>query len=382
MNRSTIKRRSSSGRLAIALGTALGLLLTACGAGGPSTETVSTGRLQTVDISQPAHGPNGEPPTPAGEVTLSNADVAKLKQGDYTAALLWAGSGDWYNAVSDGALARFKQLGIDVVAKSSADFDPARQANDVESAMAEKPDIIFTLPVDPVSAARAFKPAVEAGTVLVFADNGIDGYKAGKEYESIVTSSHYEMGEAAAKLMSQAMGGEGEIGIIYHDADFYVTNQRDDAFYTAIKRNYPDVDVAAANGFVEEGGTGDIASTMLTQNPDLDGIYVAWDVAAEPVIDALRSAGNEDTKVVTYDLGATNDVDMAQGGNMYGTVVDLPFDIGFTMATIAGRALLGKKSPPYITVGLMKITQDNLVEGWQKSLHREPPAEVKEALGQ
>jgi ribose transport system substrate-binding protein len=371
------------GALGVVLAMFLALGATACGSNGTSAGgKLDTGRLHTVDISHPAHGPNGEPPTSAKDVTLKGGDVAKLEQGDYTAALLWAGSGDWYNAVSDGAMARFKQLGVDVVARSSAEFDPAQQANDVESAMAKEPDIILTLPVDPVSGERAFRPAVNAGTVIVFADNGINGYKSGKQYESIVTSSHYEMGEAAANLMNNALGGKGKIGIIYHDADFYVTNQRDDAFYTSIKKKYPDIDVVAAKGFVEENGTGDIASAMLTQHPDLDAIYVAWDVAAEPVIDALRAAGNQDTKVVTYDLGATNDVDMAQGGNMFGTVVDLPYQIGYTMATIAGRALLNEQSPPYVTVGLMKITKDNLVEGWHQSLHRDPPKEVMQALGQ
>jgi len=368
-------------RLAAAL-VAVGLVVGACSSGGSSGGQVNLGRLHVVDISQPAHGPNGEPPTSADDVTLSAPDIEKVKQGHYTAAFLWAGSGDWYNAVSAGALDRFKQLGIDVVAQTSAEFDAAKQANDVETAMAKNPDIILTLPVDPVSGARAFRPAVDAGTVIVFADNGINGYKAGQEYESIVTSSHYEMGEAAAELMNKALGGHGQIGIIYHDADFYVTNQRDDSFYTSIKQKYTGIQVVAANGFATESGTGDIASTMLTQHPDLDGIYVAWDVAAEPVMDALRAAGNTHTKVVTFDLGATNDVDMAQGGNFYGTVADLPYQIGSTMATIAGRALLGEQNPPYVTVGLVEVTRDNLVQGWHESLHRAPPDEVLQALGQ
>lgn len=363
----------------------VGLLVSACGSGNSSSSskesTHDVGRLQVIDLSHPAHGPNGEPPTSASDVTLSSADVAKLKQGHHTAAMLWAGSGDWYNAVSSGANARFNELGINVVAKASAEFDPGTQANDVESAMAKKPDIILTLPVDPVAGAAAFRPAVKRHSVIVFADNGINGYKAGREYQSIVTSSHYEMGEAAADLMAKAIGGKGKIGIIEYDTDFYVTNQRDDAFYTTIKKKYPNIQVVAVKGFTKENATGPLASAMLTQHSDLDGIYVSWDVAAEPVMDAIRSAGNTHVKVVTFDLGATDDVNMAQGGQFFGTVADLPYQIGYAMATDAGRALLGKKNPPYVTVGLVKVTKDNLVQGWHQSLHRNPPSQVMQALG-
>ncbi len=388
-------RRIALPSVSLAVLVAVGLLAAACGGSSSNSsstaKTVSSsaasgstsdvGRLQVVDLSGPAHGPNGEAPTSADQVKLTSAEVTKLKQANHTAALLWAGSGDWYNAVSAGAKARFDELGIKVTAETSAEFDPGKQANDVESAMAKRPDVILTLPVDPVAGASAFRPAVKKKTVIVFADNGINGYTAGKDYESIVTSSHYEMGEAAAQMMGDAIGGKGKIGVVEFDADYYVTNQRDDAFYTTIKNDYPDIQIVSVKGFTKENATGTLASAMLTQHPDLDGIFVSWDVAAEPVLDAIRSAGNDHVKVVTFDLGATNDVDMAQGGNFYGTVADLPYDIGYAMATAAGRALLGKSNPPYMTVGLVKVTKDNLVNAWKESLHRDPPAAVKKALG-
>ena len=60
------------------------------------------GRRQAEDRRSLESGtrPERQAPTSADKVTLTKAEVAKLKQGSYTAALLWAGSGDWYNAVS------------------------------------------------------------------------------------------------------------------------------------------------------------------------------------------------------------------------------------------------------------------------------------------
>ena len=93
----------------------------------------------------------------------------------------------------------------------------------------------------------------------------------------------------------------------------------------------------AEQGFAEEGRTQEIAAAMITQNPDLDGIYVAWSSAAQGVIAALREAGKSDVKVVAYDLDATNDLDMAQCGNMAAVALDWPYLEGKTMALL-GRA--------------------------------------------
>lgn len=334
-----------------------------------------------LDCSAPELGPNGEPATPVSEIeSLSSSEVEELRAGAYSAALLWAGAGEWYNALGAGAEDVFDDLGVDVVATADAQFDPAKQASDVESAMARNPDIILTLIVDPVSGAEAFRPAVDANTVLVLADNGAEGYEAGDEYVSIVTGDHYGMGRAAAELMSDAIDGDGPVGMIFHDADFFVTNNRDNCFRATIEQEMPDITIVDAKGFTEEPATFEVASAMISQHPEIEGIYVAWDVAAEGVVEALRAAGREDVWVVTHDLGVNNAVAMAQGEIVYGTVADLPYQIGSTMATLAGYELLGKDAPPFVAGELIKVTKDELPDAWQQSLNKDLPSEVAEAL--
>jgi ribose transport system substrate-binding protein len=383
----------------------LALLLSACasGASTPAAQTEapastapatqSAPAAQGVDLAklgidcskysaQYSKGPNGEDTTPANQVTLTDDEIAKIKAGGHKAALLWAGAGEWYNGLTDGAKAEFEKLGIEIVATSDAQFDPAKQATDVETALALNPDIILTLVVDPVSGARAFQPAVDKGVVLVFADNGADGYVAGQQYVGIVTGNHFGMGRGSADLMAEALGGKGDIGFIYHDADYFVTNNRDRSFACWTQEKYPDIKVVAAGGFTEEPKTEEVASAMLVQHPEIKGIYVAWDVAAEGVIAALRAAGRSDVKVVTEDLGANNDLDMAMGGNMYGKTIDLPYDIGATMAKMAAYKLLGKSAPPFVVVDLMKVKKDNLAEAWKRALNLTPPEDIMKALGQ
>lgn len=363
---------------------AAGLVFTGCApaAPAPAAEPAPTAEPTAAAVSYEgfAKGPNGEEATAAKDVVLTEEEYAKLKAGNYKASMLWAGAGEWYNAMTEGAKAEFEKMGVEVVSTSDAQFDPAKQSTDIETTMALKPNIILSLPVDPVSAERAFKPAVDAGVTLVFADNGVDNYKAGKEYTGICTGDHYGMGRAAADLMAKAIGGKGNIGFIYHDADFFVTNNRDNAFKNTIQTKYPDIKIVFESGFSEESATGEVASAMLTQNPELDGVYVAWDIAAEPVVAELRAQGKTDTKVVTFDLGGNNDLDMAQNGNVYGKVADKPYQIGQTMAKMAAYKLLGKEAPAFVLSDIVVMTRENMVDAWKDSLNKEPAQTVMDAL--
>jgi ribose transport system substrate-binding protein len=330
--------------------------------------------------SELASGPNGETPTPANTVVLSNETKADVRKKGFKAALVWAGSGEWYNAMTDGATAVFNELGIKIVMISDADFDPAKQATDIETALAANPDIILTLPVDPVSGTKAYQPAVDKGVTIVFADNGVDNYTAGKQYVSVVTGDQYGMGRAAADAMAEAIGGKGKIGMVWFDVDYFVTNNRDNEFERIINTRYPDIEIVSKLGFVEENATEEPASTMILQNPDLKGIYCSWDVAAEGVMAAVRANNREDIKIVSHDLGATNCLNMANNGSYYAAICDLPYDIGATMAMIAVKNLIGEKTDPYYVVGLIKVTKDNLMKAWKRSLNKEIPANIADAL--
>ena len=334
-----------------------------------------------VDLDATTVGPNGEASTPVESIpALTDEEKATIAGGGHTAALLWAGAGTWYNALTAGAKDAFGELGIEVVTEAEADFDPARQATDIETALARKPDIILTLPVDPVAGATAFRPAVDGGAKLVFVDNGVDGYTAGTDYVSIVTGDHFAMGKAAAQLMADALGDSGKIGYIYHDAVFYVTNNRDRYFKAAIEQQHPGIEIVAEQGFTDEASTQEIAAAMLTQHPDLTGIYVAWSSAAQGVIAALREAGRPDVKVVAYDLDATNDLDMARCGNMYGVALDRPYLEGRTMALLGAHAILGNEAPAFVTVPVETETRDSIAAVWQDNVNAAPPQEILDAL--
>ncbi|WP_017726471.1 substrate-binding domain-containing protein [Halalkalibacterium ligniniphilum] len=325
-------------------------------------------------------GPQGEVAESAHDLVLTEEEIEEIRKGEYTAAIAmhYAGN-DWSRAQVNGLEATFAKMGIDVIAVTDGQFSVEKQMSDIETIMARQPDILVSIPVDPVSSASAYRQAAEAGTKLVFMDNVPDGFTPGEDYVSVVSADNYGNGVAAAHEMAEALGGEGKIGVIYHDADFFVTAQRVEAFETTIKEEYPNIEIVDRSGIANPEDGEQVAAAMLTRNADLDGMFVVWDVPAEGALSAARSAGRDDLVVTTIDLGSGVALDMARGGNIKGVGAQLPYDQGVAEAILAGYALLGKEAPPYIAVPALSVTQDNVVESWELVYSEPAPEEIQNA---
>jgi ribose transport system substrate-binding protein len=365
--------RGKTWRLAVAATLAGSVVLTACGGGSDATAKSHT---PAKEPSLAFTGPNGEKPQTLDQLTLTDDEIAKVKAGHYKAAFVWHESSALVSATEKGAREEFKKLGVEVVASTEAGFDAARQADNVQSVLALHPDIIVTIAVDPTSAAAAFKPAVDQGVKLAVMTTPPAGYKSGKEIVSIVTGELTQYGKDNAQMLGKAIGGKGEVGYLYHDADFWFTNQRDQAFKDWTAHLYPDIDIVAEEGFTDPARTEDIANAMITKHPEIKGIYVAWATAAEGVLAALRQAGRTDVKVVTNDLEADLASDMMRNGNIVGIVGNSSVKTGYGLAVVGAYGVLGKKAPEMVANPPVAVTKKNIGDGWKSDYGTEPPSGV------
>jgi len=325
-------------------------------------------------------GPNGERPEPAASLTITQEEAQMIRNGHYRAAFVWHEMSEYTRAVNAGAEDEFKRLGIEIVARTDAGFDAARQKADVETVLAANPSLIISLPVDPPSAASVYDAAIKAGVKLVFIDNSPAGYLQGRDYVTIVSDDLFQMGSKAAQALGQALNNKGRVGFIFHDADFYVTNQRDQAFKKTLEQDYPQMKIVAESGMADPARSDEIAAAMIVQNPDLDGIYVTWAEPALSVLSALRQTGNNHTRIVTLDLNEPAALDMVEGGNVAALIGGEAYSIGVSAARAASLSLLGKTVPAFLVVDSQIVTAQTIEEGWKKSLNEELPASILDAL--
>jgi ribose transport system substrate-binding protein len=365
--------------LAAFLALLVAVVLSACGGGGSSNSASNSSPSNTLVTK--TEGPNGEKPTAVSSLSLTSAQEAKLKEGGYKVALVWAANAPFTEAVQAGVEEELGNLGVEVSSVSHAEFNPAKEASDLKAALAKSPDMVISEPVEPATAATMYDEVRKAGAELVFLSTVPEGYKPGKQYVGIVTDDLYNMGAEAAEALAESLNEEGEVGMITYNIPYYVTNQRDAAFASTIKKKYPKMKIAVEAGFTNPAKVQEVAQGMIAQHPNLAGIYVSWSEPAEQVLAALRAANDSTTKVVTLDLDDTVVTDMVKEGQVVAIVVDKAFEIGTGLAKLAAYSLVGKPAPAFSVVGSLTVTPENVEQAYEESLHKSAPSTVTEALG-
>lgn len=376
----------------IGVSVALMLSLAACSVNGGSTATATDSTVSAAvdkalsDLNGKvlSLGPNGETPSGFETTEVSDADLATIQAGKFTAAIVMHYSGnDWATAQVEGLKKEFARLGVKVVAVTDADFKPEKQVSDIETVMALKPDIIVSIPTDPVATAAAYKKASAAGIKLVFMDNVPKGMVGGKDYVSVVSADNKGNGVVSAHLMAKALNGKGNIALIFHDADFFVTKQRYEGFKETIA-TYPGIKIVEEKGIGGPDFAGDAqaaATALLTKHPDLDGIWGVWDVPAEGIMAAARESGRLDLKIATQDLGTNVAIQLAKNELIVGLGAQRPYDQGVAEARLGALAKIGKTDLPiFVALGALPVSHDNVLEAWKTVYSVDAPASVSNAF--
>ncbi|BCW09510.1 sugar ABC transporter substrate-binding protein [Arthrobacter sp. StoSoilB3] len=375
----------------VALAAVLSLSVASCSSSAASTSNapdagVSEKAQQALDKIKGqvlSKGPNGESPSPASVSDLTPEEIEKIKALNAKAAIVMHyGGNDWATAQVNGLKSEFEKLGIKVIATTDANFKPDKQVSDIETVMTQDPDVIVSIPTDPVATASAYKKAAAAGTKLVFMDNVPQGLTPGTDYVSVVSADNYGNGVVSAHQMAKALGGKGKIGLVFHQADFFVTKQRHEGFKETIAKEYPDIQIVEEKGIAGPDFAGDAqaaANAMISKYPDLAGIWAVWDVPAEGVMAAARAAGRQDLKIATEDLGKNVAIALAKDELVVGLGAQVPFDQGVTEARLAAGALLGKQAPPYVALSALPVDHSNVLEAWKQVYHEDAPKDIQDS---
>lgn len=388
-SRREVLKAGAAGLLVVPALGVTGSILAACG-GSSGTTGPSVGRgpdpkaaLQTLASKVLSTGPNGEPPTAASDLKLTDDNLQKIKGMHSTAAIVMHyGGNDWATAQVAGLKFQFAAMGIEVVAVTDAGFKPEKQVSDIETVLAKRPSIIVSIPTDPTATADAYKKAAAQGVKLVFMDNVPKGMQPGVNYVSIVSADNYGNGVASGYIMADKVNKTGKLGLVFHAADFFVTKQRYDGFKKTITENYPDIQIVEEQGIAGPDFSSDaqkVASAMLTKHADLKAIWAVWDVPAEGVLAAARSASRTDLIITTEDLGKNVAIDIAKKGMVKGLGAQRPFDQGVNEAILAGYGLLGLKAPAYVALNALPVTRENVLDAWKLVYHQDPPADLASA---
>lgn len=325
---------------------------------------------------QPVPGfPDGPPAVSPDVLKFSDEDLAKLKAGKFTAGLVMhTMDAGWPQLQVAGITNTLKDFGIEIVGTTDAKFQPGQQISDLEQMIARKPDVIFSIPIDPKSESEAYKKAAAAGIKLVFMDNVPVDMAPGKDYVTVVASDNEKNAYFAAQELVGAIGGKGEVGVITLVYDYYYSVAARKVGALKAFAEHPDIKVADVGTFTAPEKAYEVATAMLTAHPDMKGIFVAWDTPAQQVVAAAKTLGR-DIVITTNDIAADSALNVARG-EFLAVGAQRPYDQGVAEAKAAALALLGHDVPPYISVPTLRVKKLDLLSALKQVTKEDAPASV------
>jgi ABC-type sugar transport system substrate-binding protein len=233
------------------------------------------------------------------------------------------------------------QLGWKLIATDAGE-DTAKQLADVDSIIAQKPDIFIFPPRESKALAPAVLKIKQAGIPVILIDRDVDHSvaKPGEDYVTFIGSDFVQQGMLAAQWLDKATGGNAMIveleGTTGADPAI-LRKQGFDEYIAGTFKGTPTADGPRSGMQIIASQTGDfvrdtgqkVMETLITAHPELTAVYAHNDEMAIGAIAALKAAGagkvpGTDVTLVSID-GENAALDAIVAGELGASVESSPF---------------------------------------------------------
>ncbi|MCL4514714.1 MAG: substrate-binding domain-containing protein [Firmicutes bacterium] len=238
----------------------------------------------------------------------------------------------------------------------AGEFDPAKQAAQIEDFIAKKVDAIILAPCDSKAVGSSVAEANKAGIPVFTVD--IANLSSQGKVVSHIASDNVEGGRQAGELMVKALKGEGKIVVINHPGITSVLDRV--AGFREVIASYPKMKIIAD---VPAWGQRDkamaVMEDMLLKVPDVDGVFGINDDSALGAVAAIEAAGKIG-KIFVVGYDATPEAKQAiKDGKIYGDAIQYPTRIGVLAIQTINDHFAGKKVPAVVPVEVGAWTRDS-----------------------
>ena len=282
-----------------------------------------------------------------------------LAEGVSIGAILKNQANEFWLMLGDGMTSEAEKLGatIDIQA-TRTETDTASQLSIAETMIQNEYSALVLSPLTNDCLDSAVATALEAGIPVV---NANCEYIANAD--AFVGGLQIEIGYKAADYIAEKIGGAGKVAILEGVAGTFTSIQRVNGFVNRITENYPDIEIVASVPADYETEKGlNVATDILTANPDINAIYCCNDNMALGAVEALR-AQNLLGKIIVLGVDGTGDAYTSiAAGEMTATVDQFPAINGAAAVEVAIRLLAGQDLPRVISTPIEVVDAENMAE--------------------
>ncbi len=236
------------------------------------------------------------------------------------------------------------------------EIDASRQIEIVDSMINRHVAGIVLAPVDKQGLVAVVERAAKEGIPVAIFDSAIDT----ENYVSYVATDNTEAGRMAARRMGEILGGKGKVGIIGFMPGSASTMEREHGFQEEIAKSYPGIRIVGLQFAMSDRAKAMAATeNMLAAHPDLAGVFADNESSSAGAVQALKSRGAKQVKLVAFDASDQLIADM-RAGAIDSIVVQNPFRMGYESARAIGMKLSGQTPPRKLDSGAALIRAEDL----------------------
>ena len=314
------------------------LALTGCAQSSGPAETAPSSSAAAASAPLPA-------PFDADPVT-----VALVRQ---------SGAGDYFESWGAGAKAQAGVANIDLTV-TDARNDNAKQASDLEQAIASKPDAIIVDHGQTDTLQPLITKAVDAGIPVVVYDLALT------DATGVITTSQSDESMATGVLdqLITDVGDGAKVG--YVSATGFAALDRRAVVWDSFVKDH-DLDVVFSTGKVSESTASDnipLVDAALKQNPDVEAIFAPYDEITKGAVQAVIQNSLQ-SKVKVYGIDISNadlEVINAADSPWVATSATDPAAVGAAVVRSLALHLAGQLDQDDVQFPAIVITQDFLAE--------------------
>jgi ribose transport system substrate-binding protein len=235
-------------------------------------------------------------------------------------------------AAKEGATVNF------IGPNTEQDIQP--QMDMLNAELAKKPAALCFAALDSKAAGPVLQKFKDAKIPVIAFDSGVDSDIP----LTTVATDNIAAAALAADKMGEKLGGKGKVGVIIHDQTSRTGIDRGKGFIDEMTKKYPDIKIIGPQyGGGDQAKSADLAKSMLSANPDINGFFGGNEGSIIGVLNAATELHLDQTKltIIGYDSGQKQ-IDAINSGLEYGAVQQSPIGIGQKCVVEAMLALGGQ----------------------------------------
>jgi ribose transport system substrate-binding protein len=275
----------------------------------------------------------------------------------------------WLGAISkDAQAAADKHDDVDFELLEAADADS--QAQQIEQAIAERPDALVVLPYDGAALTPVAQRAERAGIAVINVDRL---FTAPDAATATILGDNYQIGVLAAEYITGELNCQGNVVEIQGLAGISVTTDRTKGFTDTVRKLCPDGGiriVASQPGDFNPDKGLTVMENILQAQSDIDAVYTHDDDMAQGVVQAIRNADRADEMFLTGVGGSQDAMQQIEEGGLYRATFLYNPNMAGSAVNMARLIALGEgfsdlvppEVPRQVVVPAAVVTQDNVSE--------------------